>query len=163
MSQFKSFFIRAVSDEQICDDLNYFLRSHKIIRLKEGFVTGENPGFHILVEYAENAEVQNKQSKRVDYRAMLNTESEKTMFDALKKFRSELCKKDKLVGAYMICKDEHLFAMVQNPHMTSGEIAALPHSANIKIEQYSDALAQELLKFSTKAVESENEDGKIPF
>ena len=131
-SQFAFFFMRA--GEASCDDLNQFMKSHKIIRVTDNFVSdGANSGYHFLVEYAQNEGAENSKKARVDYRAMLKTDSEKELFDKLKELRSAICKKEKLVGAYIVCKDEHLYAMVQNPKMTQEEIAALPHSGNIKI------------------------------
>ena len=170
MSQIQSFFISSYAPQNQCEDLNHFLRSHKIIRLSQGFVqAGENPGFQILVEYAENSSSESAQkNKRVDYRAMLKDEKQKSEFDSLKDFRSSLCKKDKLVGAYMICKDEHLYEMVTRPEITLEEILSFPHSANIKLEEYGKILFDHLVKIRSgkKNLEEKkesNESEEVPF
>ena len=157
MSQIQSFFISSYGDNNQCEELNHFLRSHKVIRLTHGFVSNSDaPGFHIIVEYADNGNAESSK-KRVDYRAMLKDEPQKLIFDSLKKFRSELFKKDKLIGAYMICKDEHLYQMAINPDISIEEIKSLPHSANIKLEEYGQTLFEELQRLK------KNETGQIPF
>lgn len=167
MSQMQSFFISSYGESSQCEEMNLFLRSHKIIKLTQGFVSNsDNPGFHILIEYAENAKTDQNKNKRVDYRAMLEDDGQKKVFDAMRKFRAELCKKDKLVGAYMICKDEHLFEMAKNPSITLEEILAFPHSANIKLEEYGKILFDELAKIRAEEKignQKENEAGEIPF
>lgn len=158
MSQIQSFFISSYGDSSQCEELNHFLRSHKIIRLSQGFVSGgENPGFQIIVEYAENKSPESSSKKRIDYRSMLKEEKQIVIFDALKAFRSELCKKEKLIGAYMICKDEHLYQMALNPDITVDEIKSFPHSANIKLEEYGSLLYEQLQKIKS------NEEETVPF
>ena len=36
----------------------------------------------------------------------------------------------------MVCKDEHLASIVQNPDITLEEIKSLPHSNNIMLKDY---------------------------
>lgn len=161
MSQFQSFFVASRAAPRQCDELNHFLRSHRIIRLSQGFVpSGDSPGFQILVEYADGADSEPQKSRRVDYRAMLKDDAQRAEFDAMKNFRAELCKRDKLVGAYMICKDEHLHAMVTNPNITLEELEAMPHSANIKLGEYGKLLLDELARIRRKAAD---ESDKVPF
>lgn len=157
MSQMQSFFVASYAVQGQCDELNHFLRSHRIIRMTQGFVaTGDSPGFHILVEYADG-EAGEQKGRRVDYRAMLKDDTQRSEYDALKNFRAALCRKEKLVGAYMICKDEHLYAMVTKPGITLEEIQAMPHSANIKIGEYAALLLDELARIR------KGEADKVPF
>ena len=61
----------------------------------------------------------NKQLKqKIDYCSSLKTEEEKLIFDKLKAVRLELAKNKNLKAAYLVCKDEHLAAIVQNPNIT---------------------------------------------
>ena len=114
MSQFQSFFIAANGDSSQCDELNSFMKSHVIIRAVENLVSsGQNCGIQILVEYKGDEEFGGKQSKRVDWRASLANEEQKAVFDKLKEFRAKFAKEKKLVGAYMVCKDEHLAVIVR--------------------------------------------------
>ena len=63
--------------------------------------------------------VPNKQLKqKIDYRSSLKTEDEKIIFDKLKAVRLELAKSKNLKSAYLVCKDEHLAAIVQTPNLS---------------------------------------------
>ena len=170
MPQFQSFFIAANGDSSQCDELNSFMKSHVIIRTVENLVsTGQNCGIQILVEYKGDGESGEKQSKRVDWRASLANEEQKAVFDKLKEFRSKLAKEKKLVGAYMVCKDEHLAAIVQKPKITLEEIKTLPHANNIMLKDFAEDLFNAYQKIlnekndvdSQKA--AKDEAGEIPF
>ena len=75
--------------------------------------------------------------------------------------------------AYMIAKDEHLFAMAQKPDMSAQDIETLPHSANIRLKEYSNMLHEEMLRLaaisdnqlsvSDQSKKVNNETGPIPF
>ena len=166
VSQFISFFIASTGDKNQCDELNAFLKSHVIIRTVENFISnGKNCGIQILVEYKENGDA-NTKSKRVDYRSLLKTEKEKQIFDKLKKFRAKISKEKKFVGAYMVCKDEHLSKIVQNPKITAEEIANLPNASNIMLKEFAEDLFSEYQKILLEIQndeEKENEESKIPF
>ena len=96
---------------------------------------------------------------------MLKDDVQKSEYDAMKNFRAELCKKEKLIGAYMICKDEHLYEMVTNPKITLEDIQKMPHSANIKLGEYGKILFDELMKIRNeeKSKGEHDEEDKIPF
>ena len=157
-SQFRFFFVRA--GEPSNDELNRFLKSHKIVRVTDNFVSnGSNSGYHFLVEYYDESSVDdNAKSKRVDYRSLLKTDEEKVLFDNLKQFRAELCKKEKLVAAYIVCKDEHLYAMVCKPTLTKEEISSLPHSGNIKLADYASDFEKKLKELCPEGGSSDNKD-----
>ena len=160
MSQFKSFFISANGDSNQCEQINDFMKSHVIIRTVENLIsTGSNCGIQILVEYKSEGEIGGKSNKRVDWRASLKSDKEKELFDRLKEFRASLAKENKLVGAYMVCKDEHLAAIVQKPAITAEEIKALPHAGNIMLKDFSEAIWAEYQKI----LGEKNEAGEIPF
>lgn len=158
MSLFQSFFISASGDRNQCDDLNAFMKSHVIVRTVENLVSsGQNCGIQILVEY-KNSDENEKSGKRVDWRSSLKTDEQKTLFDGLKEFRAKFAKEKKLVGAYMVCKDEHLAAIVQKPEITVEEIKALPHANNIMLKDFAEDIFNEFQRLLKK-----DEAGEIPF
>lgn len=170
MSQFQSFFIAANGDSSQCDELNAFMKSHVIIRTVENLVScGQNCGIQILVEYKGDGESGGKQNKRIDWRAALASEEQKAIFDKLKAFRAKLAKEKHLVGAYMVCKDEHLAAIVQKTEITAEEIKTLPHSNNIMLKDFAEALFNEYQKILsekrsvTSQEDAQNEAESIPF
>ena len=172
MSQYQSFFINAFGDSSQCQELNQFLRSHVVIRTVENQISsGTQCGIQILVEYKDINNGTEKQLKqKIDYRSSLKTEEEKIIFDKLKAVRLELAKNKNLKAAYLVCKDEHLAVMVQNPNITEEEIKNLPNANNILLKDFAYGLFtgyQKILEEKNQKAESslnnQNEESQIPF
>ena len=172
MSQYQSFFINAFGDSSQCQELNQFLRSHVVIRTVENQISsGTQCGIQILVEYKDINNGTEKQLKqKIDYRASLKTEEQKVLFDKLKAVRLELAKSKNLKAAYLVCKDEHLAAIVQNPKITEEEIKNLPNANNILLKDFAYGLFtgyQKILEEKNQKAESslnnQNEESQIPF
>ena len=172
MSQYQSFFINAFGDSSQCQELNQFLRSHVVIRTVENQISsGTQCGIQILVEYKDINNGTEKQLKqKIDYRSSLKTEEEKIIFDKLKAVRLELAKSKNLKAAYLVCKDEHLAAIVQNPKITEEEIKNLPNANNILLKDFAYGLFtgyQKILEEKNQKAESslnnQNEESQIPF
>ena len=172
MSQYQSFFINAFGDNSQCEELNHFLRSHVIIRTVENAIaTGTQCGIQILVEYKDiNSGTEKQLKQKIDYRSSLKTEEEKIIFDKLKAVRLELAKSKNLKAAYLVCKDEHLAVMVQNPNITEEEIKNLPNANNILLKDFAYGLFtgyQKILEEKNQKAESslnnQNEESQIPF
>ena len=172
MSQYQSFFINAFGDSSQCQELNQFLRSHVVIRTVENQISsGTQCGIQILVEYKDINNGTEKQLKqKIDYRSSLKTEEEKIIFDKLKAVRLELAKNKNLKAAYLVCKDEHLAVMVQNPNITEEEIKNLPNANNILLKDFAYGLFtgyQNILEEKNQKAESslnnQNEESQIPF
>ena len=111
--------------------------------------------------------------QKIDWRASLATDKQRELFDKLKEFRAKFSKEKHLVGAYMVCKDEHLASIVQNPDITLEEIKSLPHSNNIMLKDFAEELLSEYQKILNEKKspeaqnatdkESQNEADSIPF
>ena len=166
------FFINAFGDSSQCQELNQFLRSHVVIRTVENQISsGTQCGIQILVEYKDINNGTEKQLKqKIDYRSSLKTEEEKIIFDKLKAVRLELAKSKNLKAAYLVCKDEHLAAIVQNPNITEEEIKNLPNANNILLKDFAYGLFtgyQKILEEKNQKAESslnnQNEESQIPF
>lgn len=164
-TRFISFFIPASNDTSICDDLNQFFKSHIIIRLTENCInTGARPGIQLLIEYKEDRTINAKNKERIDYRETLASEKEKQIFDKLKDFRTELYKREKMPAAYMVCKDEHLAAIVKNPVITMEEIAQLPNAGNIRLKQFAKVIFEKYQEILSSQTETKsNEENGVPF
>ena len=149
MSQYQSFFIGAVDSSNQCSELNQFLRSHVVIRTVENIISsGMNCGIQILVEYKDMgvSNQADKKNARVDWRASLANDELRGIFDKLKAVRLNLSNEKKLKAAYLIAKDEHLAAIVNNPKITEEEIKELPNSANIMLKDFAHILFEEYQK-----------------
>ena len=152
MSQYQSFFISASGNSSQCDEINHFLRSHVVIRTVENIInSGSNCGIQILVEYKDVQQPGEKNGRqKIDWRASLATDEQRELFDRLKEFRAKFSKEKHLVGAYMVCKDEHLASIVQNPDITLEEIKSLPHLNNIMLKDFAEELFSEYQKICSK-------------
>ena len=148
------------------------MRSHVVIRTVENAISiGTQCGIQILVEYKEQNNGTEKQLKqKIDYRSSLKTEEEKLIFDKLKAVRLELAKSKNLKAAYLVCKDEHLAAIVQNPNITEEEIKNLPNAKNILLKDFAYGLYtgyKEILEEKNQNAESssetKDEKSEIPF
>lgn len=109
----------------------------------------------------------------------LKTEEERTVFDRLKELRLKIAKRKNLKAAYLVCKDEHLFAIVNNQKITEEEIAALPNGKNILLkdfaldlytgyqkileEQKNIQTEENVINTDIKNQQSANETSEIPF
>ena len=67
----------------------------------------------------------------------------------------------------MVCKDEHLAAIVQNLKITVEEIASLPHANNIMLKEYAKDIFGEyqkiLKKFLADFTDDTDKNSEIPF
>lgn len=153
MSQYQSFFINAFGDSSQCEELNHFLRSHVVIRTVENTISnGNNCGIQILVEYKDPSisNQQDKKNSRIDWRARLENDEQRAIFDKLKEIRLKLAKSKNLKAAYLVCKDEHLVAIINKPDITEEEIKKLPNSGNIMLNEFAHSLYDEYQKILTE-------------
>ncbi len=52
--QYKTFMLPASGSEQTEENLNVFLRTHRIVSVRTEFVTDETPAWCVLVEYVQD-------------------------------------------------------------------------------------------------------------
>ena len=142
MSQYQSFFISAGGNSSQCEELNHFLRSHVVIRTVENIISNQ----------------QDKKNARIDYRAALANDAQRAIFDKLKAVRLQLAKEKQLKAAYLVCKDEHLALMIQNPKITEEEIKNLPNSSNILLKKFAHDLYTEYQKILQESPAEENQN-----
>ena len=84
LTQFASFFISPFGEPSVCDDLNKFLRSRRIVNVEKRLIDGERgTGWLFLVEYGEELKPQGSNNNaRIDYREILN-QQEYSLFERL--------------------------------------------------------------------------------
>jgi superfamily II DNA helicase RecQ len=161
MTQYRSFFISPFGEPSVCDDLNAFLRAHRIINVEKRMVDSERgTGWIFLVEYGQaNGARQTFQGggPKVDYREILN-ESEFTLFDALRRLRKEIADKQGL-PVYTIFSNEQLANIAKNPPKSLKDLGAIPGIGEAKLKQYG-ALFLALLKEKGAAAVTESSQKK---
>ena len=114
LTQYASFFISPFGEKSVTDELNAFLRSHRIVNVEKRLIDGERgTGWVFLVEYGTDGgkNAQNSQTQRVDYREVLNAD-EYALFDKLRNVRKEIAEKSG-IPVYAVFTNDQLAGMVK--------------------------------------------------
>ena len=89
LTQYALFFISLFGEPEVCDALNLFLRSHRIVSVEKRLIDGERgTGWLFLVEHGSEVKSQTANTPRIDYREVL-TEQEYALFDRLRDARAQ--------------------------------------------------------------------------
>lgn len=138
--QFKTFMLPASGSEQTEEALNLFLRTHRIVSVRQEFVQGETPTWCILVEFLSVSDTASSSSKnaKIDYMKVLPAE-EFAVFSRLREIRKELAAKDG-VPPFVIFTDEQLAAIVKSRPRDAAALAAVPDVTAQKAEKYGSAV-----------------------
>ncbi len=138
LTQFALFFISPFGEVSVCDELNLFIRSHRIVNVEKRLIDGERgTGWLFLVEYGTDVKPQTANSPRIDYREVL-TEQEYALFDRLRDVRKAISEKNG-VPVYAVFTNEQLAAMVKKPPLNLKDILALPGVGDARVKQYGEA------------------------
>lgn len=146
--QFKTFMLPASGAEQTEENLNIFLRTHRIVSVRSEFVTGGTPAWCILVEYVLQNEPSVKQSGKIDYMKVLAPD-EFALFSKLRELRKELAAKDG-VPPFVVFTDEQLAAIVKQKPSDAGKFTAIQGIGQAKAEKYWPALEKILFSNEEK-------------
>ena len=122
LTQYAGFFISPFGEKSVTDELNVFLRSHRIVNVEKRLIDGERgTGWVFLVEYGIDAGKSTSNSsnstQRIDYREILN-DFEYALFEKLRNLRKEIAEKSGM-PVYAVFTNEQLAAMVKNPPKTA--------------------------------------------
>ena len=120
---YKTFMLPASGSEQTEENLNVFLRTHRIVSVRTEFVTGETPAWCVLVEYVQQSESLAKTSGKIDYMKILTPE-EFAVFSKLRELRKELASKDG-VPPFVVFTDEQLSLIVKQKPENLGKLTAI--------------------------------------
>ena len=159
LTNYASFFISPFGEKSVTDELNAFLRSHRIVNVEKRLVDGERgTGWVFLVEYGtdggKNAQAQNQ---RVDYREVLNA-AEYALFDKLRALRKDLAEKSG-IPVYAVFTNDQLAAMVKKPPKMAKDLLAIAGIGDARVKQYGEAFIK---LFSAKEQEK-NEKAELSF
>jgi len=76
LTQYVSFYVSPFGEKSVTDELNAFLRSHRIVNVEKKMIDGERgTGWVFLIEYGTSSESKNSPGaspQRTDYREVLN-------------------------------------------------------------------------------------------
>ena len=130
--------LHASGSEQTEENLNVFLRTHRIVSVRTEFVTGETPAWCVLVEFVQQSESLAKSSGKIDYMKVLTPE-EFAVFSKLRDLRKELASKDG-VPPFVVFTDEQLSLIVKQKPENLGKLTAIQGIGQAKAEKYGEAV-----------------------
>ena len=141
--QYASFLIplHSGSDEQ--EELNRFLRGHRIIQTRKEIVTAEGISqWALLVEYLDGKEKNTGVSAKgkIDYREILN-EDDFSLFSKLRDIRKKLAD-DNGLPVYAVCTNEQLAEIAKRRPKSLTECMQIEGIGQGKAEKYVPALIE---------------------
>jgi len=140
LTQYASFFVSPFGEKSVTDELNVFLRSHRIINIEKKLIDGERgTGWVFIVEYGSDGGNKNASnaSQRIDYREVLNAD-EYALFDKLRNLRKELADKSG-IPVYAVFTNDQLASMVKKPPKTAKDLLAISGIGEARVKQYGAA------------------------
>ena len=160
LTQYASFYISPFGEKSVTDDLNAFLRSHRIVNVEKKLIDGERgTGWVFLIEYGntENKNSYGASSQRVDYREMLNP-VEYALFDKLRNLRKEIAEKSG-IPVYAVFTNDQLANMVKKPPKTAKDLLSISGVGESRVKQYGESF----ITFFSSEEHIANEKTEQPF
>lgn len=136
--QIKLYTIPVFGSETIEEELNRFLRGHRILQLERHFCADNGGNWAIMIEYVDGdpmAEVPpaNRREKR-DYSEGL-TDEEKQRFEHFKSIRKDLANRLSL-PAYLVFTNEELALLAKIPELREDSVKSLKGIAPQRLKDY---------------------------
>jgi len=140
--QYQFFSIPALYAEKspTVEEMNAFLRSHRILTVKRELIAAAIDSFwSICIEYVENSDPgnigKNGYSKpKVDYRTILSEEAF-ALFRILRECRKQIAEEE-AIPPFAIFLDEHLAEMTKLQELTEKSLLSVPGVGEKKVEKY---------------------------
>ncbi|QEH38395.1 ATP-dependent DNA helicase RecQ [Aquisphaera giovannonii] len=141
---FRFFQIRVRGDDAAEEDLNRFLRGHRILSVDRRWVDlGTESFWSFCVDYLESAQPSSSASRpqgegrnKVDYREVLTPE-QFAAFVKLRELRQAISKAE-AVPVYVIFTNEQLAAMVQGGAASKADLGRIDGVGEARIQKYGD-------------------------
>jgi len=142
MTQYASFFASAFIAEPVLEDMNLFIRSHRVIHVEKRLVdTEQGTGWLFLVEYLTgNAKDDHREqyTPRIDYKTVLD-EKDYELFNRLRAARKELAD---ATGnpVYAVFTNEQLAVIAKKRPATSKDLLTVPGVGDSRVAQYGERM-----------------------
>jgi superfamily II DNA helicase RecQ len=141
LTQYASFFISPFGEKSVTDELNAFLRSHRIVNVEKKLIDGERgTGWVFIIEYGNEgggAKNTSNTSQRIDYREVLSAD-EYALFDKLRNVRKELADKSG-IPVYAVFTNDQLAGMVKKRPKTAKDLLSIAGIGEARVKQYGEA------------------------
>lgn len=152
--QYRVFAIPATGSPDMEDELNVFLRSHKVITVQKALETVDGTTrWCFCVEYldgvaSERGRPGQRGGDRVDYKSVLN-EADFAMFALLRELRKKLASSE-AIPVYTVCTNEQLAAMATKRPQSLAQLRDIDGLGEAKAGRYGEAFLQVLNTISEK-------------
>jgi len=142
--QIKLFTIPISDSGDFQEELNRFLRSHKILEVENQLISNENgASWCFCVKYIDTPLAYQKGGpQKRDYRNELD---EKTfaIFSKLREIRKQLANED-AVPAYAVCTDQELADIARLPEINDSGLLSVKGFGEKKLEKYGNRIIEKL-------------------
>jgi superfamily II DNA helicase RecQ len=143
--QYKFFTVRSDSAPETEEELNLFLRSHKILAVRQEFLAdGINSGWHLAVEYLAGRPAEQSCSgddrKRIDYRETLDPPSF-SLYARLRDWRKQTAEQE-AVPLYTIFTNKQLAQIAAERITTKDGLQKVEGIGAARIDKYGAALTE---------------------
>lgn len=152
--QFKIFTIPILGGEVFNEEMNVFLRAHRIISVEDALVQSSGGAWWVFkVQYAEGAvAVPERERNKVDYKQVLDEATFKR-FSGLRDIRKKISK-DEAVPAFAVFTDEELSELAKLDPLTEAGMKSIRGIGAQKVEKYG-----RYFLFQPKSQDSTDEKG----
>ena len=134
MSQINTFFVPVSGGEPFEEELNAFLRGHRVLQIEKAFAGN---GWAFCVEWMEGtAAVSSKPpyQKRIDYREVLDEETF-VRFAKMRERRKAIAAEDG-VPPYMVMTDAQMAEAVKSGEASMEKLKKIPGFGEARLERY---------------------------
>ncbi len=139
--QYQTFAISAATGAG-ADDLNRFLRSHRVVSVEKRFVERDCPQWCFCIEYLDGASVETDKRGKIDYREVLSPE-DFAVYAKLRDLRKTVAENGG-VPVFAVFSNEQLAYMVRNRVSDKKALGEIPGVGSSKVEKYSEVFLERL-------------------
>jgi superfamily II DNA helicase RecQ len=134
--QIKIFTIPLLGGEMLIEEMNVFLRSKKILQIREHLSSQPVEGtfWCFCIKYVDDIEATDRERNRVDYREVLDEETFKK-FSALREIRKRVAKED-AVPAFAVFTDFELSEMAKLENISAESLKTVKGIGEKKVTKY---------------------------
>jgi superfamily II DNA helicase RecQ len=134
--QIRIFTIPILGGELVSEEMNVFLRSKKVLQVKEKLINNEAEGVFwcFCVRYVDDVAATEREKIKVDYREVLDEASFKR-FSAFREIRKKVAQED-VVPPYAVFTDGELAELAKMETVTTESIKSVKGIGDKKLEKY---------------------------
>ena len=142
--QYKIFSIPVTDDGSAIEEMNRFLRSHKVLETEQQLISTKNGAqWHFCIKYLANAQPDNKSqgSSKIDYKEVLD-EKAFAVFSILREIRKKIAEKEGM-PVYAIFTNEELAGIAVLEEILPETIKSVKGIGDKKAERFGKRLVEE--------------------